>query len=99
MTITFSRTAQRTAGALAAVTAAVLMTAAPAQADWRPLGDVRHGFTHFALTLDIMAAALPQAPETPDGAVWTPLSAVLDAGLPSVMAKIARLALTRETLT
>ncbi|MCB0929018.1 MAG: DUF732 domain-containing protein [Mycobacterium sp.] len=33
MTITFSRTAQRTAGALAAVTAAVLMTAAPAQAD------------------------------------------------------------------
>ena len=33
MTITFSRTARRTAGALAAVTAAVLMTAAPAQAD------------------------------------------------------------------
>ncbi|MEZ5668399.1 MAG: A/G-specific adenine glycosylase [Alphaproteobacteria bacterium] len=63
-------------------------------ADWQPLGaGVRHGFTHFELTL-----ALWSGTASADAAIapgdWVPLDRVLDAGLPSVMAKAARLALS-----
>ena len=33
---------------------------APMPADWRPAGEVRHGFTHFALTIDLLAARVPR---------------------------------------
>ncbi|MGE4049079.1 MAG: A/G-specific adenine glycosylase, partial [Acetobacteraceae bacterium] len=32
---------------------------APLPADWRPAGQVRHGFTHFELTIDLFAARVP----------------------------------------
>ena len=36
--------------------AAEALAHAPAPAQWRPAGQVRHGFTHFTLTLDLFAA-------------------------------------------
>lgn len=33
----------------------------PADADWREIGEVRHVFTHFALTLRVMTAAVPES--------------------------------------
>jgi A/G-specific adenine glycosylase len=67
--------------------------AQPIAADWRALpGVVRHGFTHFHLELKVLAARVDHraAPET---AVWHPIADLDRAGLPSVMAKIARHAL------
>lgn len=63
--------------------------APPAEADWQAVGDVRHVFTHFALTLSVKRAALNG--KRPDG-VWTPIRDV--AGLPTVFAKAFRLATT-----
>ncbi len=37
-------------------TEAQAMPHAPAQADWRPAGQIRHGFTHFELYIDLFAA-------------------------------------------
>ena len=63
--------------------------APPAEADWQSVGDVRHVFTHFALTLSVKRAALNG--KRPDG-VWTPIRDV--EGLPTVFAKAFRLAMT-----
>lgn len=62
------------------------LAAAPARAAWRPAGEVEHGFTHFALTLQIWRAEGDAA-----DLLWTP-RAGLDA-LPSVFLKAARAAL------
>lgn len=68
-------------------TEAEAVTAAPAPADWRHVGEVEHGFTHFTLTLRLMRAAV--ADETPTETVdWRPRRD-LD-GLPSVFLKAAR---------
>ena len=66
--------------------------AAPAAADWRPLGAVEHVFTHFALTLEVWRA---EAPTADPGMEWL---AIDDAGpaLPSVFLKALRAGL--ETL-
>jgi A/G-specific adenine glycosylase len=57
--------------------------AAPAPVDWRPAGEVDHGFTHFTLTLRLLRAE-GDAPNV----IWTPRRD-LDA-LPSVFLKAAR---------
>ncbi|MDP3746418.1 MAG: A/G-specific adenine glycosylase [Phenylobacterium sp.] len=57
--------------------------AAPVGADWRAMGEVEHGFTHFTLTLRLM-----RAEGDAEGLIWTPRSG-LDA-LPSVFLKAAR---------
>ncbi|MCA0201357.1 MAG: A/G-specific adenine glycosylase [Proteobacteria bacterium] len=60
---------------------------------WRTLpGLVTHTFTHFHLELTVMAADLTaaQAKKLGEGAIWTLLDRIGDAGLPSVMAKIAK---------
>ncbi|MDP3854061.1 A/G-specific adenine glycosylase [Phenylobacterium sp.] len=57
--------------------------AAPVGADWRPMGEVEHGFTHFTLTLRLL-----RAEGDAEGLIWTPRSG-LDA-LPSVFLKAAR---------
>ena len=36
--------------------------AAPAPADWRPIGTIRHVFTHFEARINVLAASLPAAP-------------------------------------
>lgn len=63
----------------------------PLPADWRALGDVAHVFTHFALRLSVQAARV--AALTPADGFLVARDNVLAAGLPSVMAKAARLAL------
>jgi A/G-specific adenine glycosylase len=53
------------------------------------LGLVRHGFTHFDLELEVVAL---DEPADPDGE-WWPLDRLGEAGLPTLHAKAARLAL------
>ena len=60
-------------------------SAAPARLDWRPMGEIEHLFTHFALTLQVWRA---EATGDVDGLAWSP-RASLD-GLPSVFLKAAR---------
>jgi len=57
---------------------------APAPADWQPLGEVRHTFTHFHLLLQVMVARV-------DGPVlrgdWVPRNRLSPTDLPTVMRK------------
>jgi A/G-specific adenine glycosylase len=62
--------------------------AAPIDAEWEVLGEVRHVFTHFSLKLIVMTAEAPDA-DLPQG-FWTPEDAL--SGLPTVFAKAAALA-------
>ncbi len=67
--------------------------ARPFSKGWRTLpGRVTHTFTHFHLELTVLAADLTaaQAKKLDEAALWTPLERIGDAGLPSVMAKIAK---------
>ncbi len=60
------------------------MRYAPMVADWRPVGPVRHGFTHFQLTIDLFAAQVT----TIDGDGFVhPLARLNEVALPSVMRK------------
>jgi A/G-specific adenine glycosylase len=66
----------------------------PAAGPWQPGGLVRHSFTHFDLELQLMLYSGPDLvslPATPGE--WWPLDRIDDAGLPTVFAKAARLAL------
>ena len=66
-------------------------TNAPTGGPWRDLGLVRHTFTHFALEL---AVCETQATSDPlDKGEWWPLDRLDEAGLPTLFAKAARLAL------
>ncbi len=62
--------------------------APPADAAWRPVGTVEHVFTHFALSLDVMAAHLPGRPIAGE---WWPVDRIEDAGLPTLYARAAAL--------
>jgi A/G-specific adenine glycosylase len=63
------------------------MTHAPMRVDWKPVGQVRHGFTHFELTIDLFAAQV--ATIEGDGFVH-PLARLNEVALPSVMRKCVR---------
>lgn len=69
------------------------MSFAPVAAPWRVLGEVRHGFTHFELTLTVLGARLAVLEPLPSVGFAVAREAVLSAGLPSVMAKAVRLTL------
>jgi len=69
--------------------AAEALCQAPMAADWRPAGQVRHGFTHFELRLDLFAAHVDRIEA--DGFL-RPVAALADAALPSVMRKCVRMA-------
>ena len=60
---------------------------APAAADWRGVGEVEHGFTHFTLTLRLL-----RAEGDADGVIWSPRRDL--EALPSVFLKAARAGLT-----
>lgn len=64
----------------------------PFAGEWREFGSVRHAFTHFALDLAvrILRSALPRALPAGD---WIARHDLAEAGLPTLFAKAARLAL------
>jgi len=65
-----------------------LPTAPPAPAEWRELGQVGHVFTHFSLTMTVVAAEGDAAAQ----GEWWPVARIGEAGLPTVFAKAAALA-------
>jgi A/G-specific adenine glycosylase len=67
--------------------------AAPVPAAWTALpGTVRHGFTHFALELAVMAGT-PMSQGGADG-IWSPIDRLGEHALPTLMKKVARHALS-----
>jgi A/G-specific adenine glycosylase len=69
--------------------------AAPFSGRWRKAGAIRHVFTHFELELDVWRAEFPASfASTGDAADrWTSIGEIATAGLPTLMAKAAALAL------
>ncbi|MEO5336542.1 MAG: A/G-specific adenine glycosylase [Magnetospirillum sp. WYHS-4] len=73
-------------------TIAAARAAAPLPADWREVhGRLRHTFTHFHLDLTVLAAQVPA--RTEPGGLWCPPDRLSDHALPTLMKKVARLAL------
>jgi len=68
--------------------AAEALPLAPMSAEWQPAGQVRHGFTHFELTIDLFAARVARI-DAPGFA--RPISALAQEALPSVMRKCVSL--------
>ncbi|WP_269714490.1 A/G-specific adenine glycosylase [Caulobacter sp. NIBR2454] len=69
------------------LSASEALEAAPVAAAWRTVGEVEHVFTHFSLTLTVLAA------EGDGEFIWTPTEGLQ--GLPSVFLKAARAAEAR----
>jgi A/G-specific adenine glycosylase len=69
--------------------------AAVLDGDWQSAGVVRHGFTHFDLELQLMLCVSAEAVSLPDGE-WWPVAEIEAAGLPTVFAKAARLAIAER---
>ena len=67
------------------------MNHAPMTANWRPVGEIQHGFTHFQLTIAVFAARVSAIEG--DGFIH-PLARLIEVALPSVMRKCVRLAAT-----
>ena len=67
---------------------------APIKAQWTALpGTVRHTFTHFHLELTVYRSRATGT--RPSDSFWHPVEKIGEAGLPSVMAKIAKHALSK----
>lgn len=67
---------------------APVLTSPPVKASWESVGEVRHVFTHFALSLDVQVASVRKMPGDA-----TTLATKDIRKLPTVFAKAARLAL------
>ena len=65
---------------------------APVPGQWRAGGVVRHGFTHFDLELGLAIYAGDAFDRLVDGE-WWPIAGIEEAGLPTLFAKVARLAI------
>lgn len=63
---------------------------APIKADWRDAGEVKHEFTHFTLTLQLLRAVA----SSDDALIWAPLHEL--GALPSVFLKAAQAGLSRR---
>ncbi|MEM7689694.1 MAG: A/G-specific adenine glycosylase [Pseudomonadota bacterium] len=66
----------------------------PISGDWEELGAVRHTFSHAQLTLTVKRVVSDQAPA--GEGKWWPIATLAEAGLPSVFAKAADLALAQR---
>lgn len=64
---------------------------APVDGEWTSRGTVRHGFTHASLTLEVRALDIAAPP--PGEGQWWPVSRIAEAGLATLFAKAAALAL------
>lgn len=62
---------------------------APMDADWRPAGMVRHGFTHFTLDIALFAARVDRIEAE---GFLRPVTALAEEALPSLMRKCVRMA-------
>ena len=69
--------------------AAEALALAPMAAAWRAAGQVRHGFTHFELTIDLFAARVDA---TDADGFCRPITALAGEALPSLMRKCVRMA-------
>jgi A/G-specific adenine glycosylase len=69
---------------------------APFPAEWLRAGSISHVFTHFSLELDVYRAEVGAVP-TPDGWWWSPVTAVHDEALPTVMKKVIESAIPGAT--
>ncbi|MFM6951321.1 MAG: NUDIX domain-containing protein, partial [Novosphingobium sp.] len=66
----------------------------PLAGQWQSGGVVRHGFTHFDLDLQLMLYSGGDLDRLPaDSGEWWPLDRIAEAGLPTLFAKAAQLAL------
>jgi A/G-specific adenine glycosylase len=65
-------------------------TQAPMTLDWRELGQIQHGLTHFELILTVQMARVPHIQAE---GYLRPIAALRDEALPSVMRKCVALAL------
>ncbi len=63
----------------------------PLAGAWRSLGAVRHSFTHASLTLEVLA--LESGEQPPGEGQWWPVAGIGEAGLATLFAKAAQLAL------
>ena len=63
----------------------------PLSGEWGAIGMVRHTFSHFALELSVLRYAGEDTP--PGEGEWWRIERLADAGLPTVFAKAARLAI------
>ena len=66
---------------------------APLPGAWRSGGVVRHGFTHFDLELGLAIYSGSAWDELSGEGEWWPVAEIEDAGLPTLFAKAARLAI------
>lgn len=70
---------------------------APLEGPWLPGGVVRHSFTHFDLDLQLMLySGSDWARLAADHGEWWPLDLLEQAGLPTLFAKAARLAVAQD---
>ncbi len=67
---------------------------APVKGDWDELGAVSHTFTHAHLTLSVKRAR--DAPVPSGEGMWWPVLQISEAGLPTLFAKAARLAIAGD---
>jgi A/G-specific adenine glycosylase len=68
--------------------AAEALALAPMPAAWQPAGQVRHGFTHFELTIDLYGARVPRIAAA---GYQRPVAALDGEALPSLMRKCVRM--------
>ncbi|MBV1689185.1 A/G-specific adenine glycosylase [Novosphingobium sp. G106] len=69
----------------------------PLAGPWEPGGAIAHVFTHFSLTLNLALYSGSDWASLPHGAgEWWPLDRLEEAGLPTLFAKAARLALAES---
>ena len=67
---------------------------APLAGDWQRMGAVRHGFTHAQLTLEVRALETLSRPR--GEGQWWPVDTIAEAGLATLFAKAARLAIAAD---
>jgi A/G-specific adenine glycosylase len=70
----------------------------PIAGDWKPLGTVTHIFTHFRLSLNIQSIRLKRGCKPQLDGEWWNMKRLEEAGLPSLFAKAAMLAMTWEDI-